>query len=244
MNYDENGFYPDEKPDSSNTEYTITEKILGIAALVMFIGTIIYIIIMAGQEGKGWNAAYAFFALFIGVGLMGVLNDLVSDKTKNGVNSLVPIGIGIAGIIVIRLFQTGDDHSRLYIVKCIAYLFLLFFIFLGAVSTLRQALYQLSSKDNCVEPVTAKCINVTTYTTSRNNTVTSMRYRPRYEYTYDGVTYKRTGGKTSFGRIKGQEYEILVDPSKPSVFLDPEAEQRGTGNLVLSFLLTTPLLWR
>lgn len=235
MNYDENGVYPDEKPENGN-ERTVSDLILSAAVLILFFGTIVYIFVMARQN-KGWNAAYAFFFLFLGAGVLGFLSDLIRDKRDNLLNCLVPIGIGVAGIAAVRVFHVGGDSSKFLLVKCFAYGIPLLFAAMGAVYTARYAGYHLSSKDNCTEPVTARCIKAITVSTSRNGTLTSLKYQPRYEYEYDGITYRRTGGKTNYVREKGQEYEILVDPSKPSVFLDPEAEKSGIGSVTGHFLL-------
>ncbi len=235
MNYDENGLYPDEKPEDSK-QFRVLDKITGILVLMMFAAAVIYIFVMGNRSGEQYKAIYAFFALFGGIGLIAILTDLIKGKKLQS-GAFVALAIGIAGFVCTRMVLTGGDNMKMKLVKLFAYGIPLFFACLGAYYASAGIKHALVSKDNCTVSVSAVCKSVTTETTS------TIKYRPTYEYTYEDKTYTAAGGRTSCLRVIGDTYDIFIDPEKPTLISDPEAEKESLGGALLRalFLVGGPL---
>ncbi|MBR3667131.1 MAG: hypothetical protein IKN66_08250 [Ruminococcus sp.] len=241
MNYDENGLYPDEKPEDSK-RFRVLDKISGILVLMLFAVAVIYIFVMGSRSGEQYKAIYAFFALFGGIGLIVILTDLIKGKKLQS-GAFVALAIGIAGFVCTRIVLTGGDNMKMKLVKLFACGIPLFFACLGAYHASAGIKHALVSKDNCTVSVSAVCKSVTTETTSTNNRITSIKYRPTYEYTYEDKTYTAAGGRTSCLRVIGDTYDIFIDPEKPTLISDPEAEKESLGGALLRalFLVGGPL---
>ncbi len=235
MNYDENGLYPDEKPEDSK-RFRVLDKITGILVLMLFAAAVIYIFVMGNRSGEQYKAIYAFFALFGGIGLIAILTDLIKGKKLQS-GAFVALAIGIAGFVCTRMVLTGGDNMKMKLVKLFAYGIPLFFACLGAYYASAGIKHALVSKDNCTVSVSAVCKSVTTETTS------TIKYRPTYEYTYEDKTYTAAGGRTSCLRVIGDTYDIFIDPEKPTLISDPEAEKESLGGALLRalFLVGGPL---
>ncbi len=235
MNYDENGLYPDEKPEDSK-RFRVLDKITGILVLMMFAVAVIYIFVMGNRSGEQYKAIYAFFALFGGIGLIAILTDLIKGKKLQS-GAFVALAIGIAGFVCTRMVLTGGDNMKMELVKLFAYGIPLFFACLGAYYASAGIKHALVSKDNCTVSVSAVCKSVTTETTS------TIKYRPTYEYTYEDKTYTAAGGRTSCLRVIGDTYDIFIDPENPTLISDPEAEKESLGGALLRalFLVGGPL---
>lgn len=238
MNYDENGLYPDEKPEDSK-RFKVLDKISGILVLMLFAVAVIYIFVMGNRNGEQYKAIYAFFALFGGIGLIAILTDLIKGKKLQS-GAFVALAIGIAGFVCTRMVLTGGDNMKMKLVKLFAYGIPLFFACLGAYYASAGIKHALVSKDNCTVSVSAVCKSVTTETTSTNNRI---KYRPTYEYTYEDKTYTAAGGRTSCLRVIGDTYDIFIDPETPTLISDPEAEKESLGGALLRalFLVGGPL---
>jgi len=241
MNYDENGLYPDEKPENSK-EFKVVDTITGILVLILFAVGVIYMFVMGNRSGEQYKAVYAFFALFGGIGLITMISDLIKGK-KLQAGSFVALAIGVAGFVCTRMVLTGGDNMKMKMVKLFACGIPLFFACLGAYNASAGIKHALESKDNCTAHVSAVCKSMTTETTATNGRVTSIKYRPTYEYTFDGVKYTAQGGLTRAFRVEGDSYEIFVDPEKPTLILDPEAEKESLAGALLRalFLIGGPL---
>lgn len=235
MNYDENGYYSDEKPEDSK-QFRVLDKITGILVLMLFAAAVIYIFVMGNRSGEQYKAIYAFFALFGGIGLIAILTDLIKGKKLQS-GAFVALAIGIAGFVCTRMVLTGGDNMKMKLVKLFAYGIPLFFACLGAYYASAGIKHALVSKDNCTVSVSAVCKSVTTETTS------TIKYRPTYEYTYEDKTYTAAGGRTSCLRVIGDTYDIFIDPEKPTLISDPEAEKESLGSALLRalFLVGGPL---
>ncbi len=238
MNYDENGLYPDEKPEDSK-RFKVLDKISGILVLMLFAVAVIYIFVMGNRNGEQYKAIYAFFALFGGIGLIAILTDLIKGKKLQS-GAFVALAIGIAGFVCTRMVLTGGDNMKMKLVKLFAYGIPLFFACLGAYHASAGIKHALVSKDNCTVSVSAVCKSVTTETTSTNNRI---KYRPTYEYTYEDKTCTAAGGRTSCLRVIGDTYDIFIDPEKTTLISDPEAEKESLGGALLRalFLVGGPL---
>ncbi len=241
MNYDENGYYSDEKPEDSK-RFRVLDKITGILVLMLFAAAVIYIFVMGNRSGEQYKAIYAFFALFGGIGLIVIITDLIKGK-KLQAGAFVALAIGVAGFICTRMVLTGGDNMKMKLVKLFAYGMPLFFACLGAYYASAGIKHSLVSKDNCTTHVSAVCKSVTTETTSTNGRITSIKYRPTYEYTFEDKNYTAAGGRTSCLRVNGDIYDIFIDPENPTLVSDPEAEKESLGGALLRalFLVGGPL---
>ena len=207
-----------------------------------FLQSPLYIFVMGSRSGEQYKAIYAFFALFGGIGFIVILTDLIKgEKLQSG--AFVALAIGIAGFVCTRMVLTGGDNMKMKLVKLFACGIPLFFACLGAYHASAGIKHALVSKDNCTVSVSAVCKSVTTETTSTNNRITSIKYRPTYEYTYEDKTYTAAGGRTSCLRVIGDTYDVFIDPEKPTLISDPEAEKESLGGALLRalFLVGGPL---
>lgn len=241
MNYDENGLYPDEKPENSK-EFKVVDTITGILVLILFAVAVIYIFVMGNRSGEQYKAVYAFFALFGGIGLITIISDLIKGK-KLQAGSFLALGIGAAGILGTHTILTGGEDTKMKAVKLFAYGIPLAFACIGAYYASAGIKHAIVSKDNCTAHVSAVCKSMTAETTATNGRVTSVKYRPTYEYTFDGVKYTAQGGLTRAFRVEGDSYEIFVDPEDPKIINDPEAEKESLAGALLRalFLIGGPL---
>ena len=55
MNYDENGYYSDEKPEDSK-RFRVLDKITGILVLMLFAAAVIYMFVMGKRSGEQYKA--------------------------------------------------------------------------------------------------------------------------------------------------------------------------------------------
>ena len=198
--------------------------------------------VMGNRSGEQYKAVYAFFALFGGIGLITIISDLIKGK-KLQAGSFLALGIGAAGILGTRTILTGGEDTKMKAIKLFAYGIPLAFACIGAYYASAGIKHALVSKDNCTAHVSAVCKSMTTETTATNGRITSIKYRPTYEYTFDGVKYTAQGGLTKAFRVEGDSYEIFVDPEKPTLILDPEAEKESLAGALLRalFLIGGPL---
>ncbi|MCR4794693.1 MAG: hypothetical protein K5898_05920 [Ruminococcus sp.] len=240
MNYDENGLYPDEKPMSEI--HPVASKILSTLIILIFIAGI-GCLFFFGNAGNGYAAMYTFFGIFLGIGIIALISDVIVEERSPQVGIYIALGIGILGIAGTALVQQGSYNTRMTMLK-------LFFVSitgilaaLGLIHSIRNAKYVLRSKDNCTQSVMAECVDraIVTYTSGgtvkKGGTTTKVTFRPTYKFTFEDKEYKVTSGTTTSKRDKGMQYEIFVDPENPNVFYDPEAEKKGLFSVILTFIL-------
>ena len=197
---------------------------------------------MGNRSGEQYKAVYAFFALFGGIGLITMISDLIKGK-KLQAGSFVALAIGVAGILGTHTLFTGGEDAKMKAVKLFAYGIPLAFACIGVYYASAGIKHALESKDNCTAHVSAVCKSMATETTATNGRVTSIKYRPTYEYTFDGVKYTVQGGLTQAFRVEGDSYDIFVDPEDPKIINDPEAEKESLAGALLRalFLIGGPL---
>ncbi len=233
MNYDENGLYPDEKPMSET--HSTASKVIGGLVLLCFIagiGGMFYF----GSQGKGYCTVYSFFGIWLSVGILGLLSDVIVEEKKPQSGLFVVIGIGLLGVLGTLAAQKGSENTKMTLLKIGVIGIIGFFLVLGFWQVINKAKYILTSKDNCTEPIMAECIKHSTTTRSVNDVVTKVTYTPTYKFTFDEQEYTVTSLPTTSFRQDGVKYEIFIDPAKPTVFYDPEAEKEGIFSLILSII--------
>ena len=240
MNYDENGLYSDEK--SMSETHPVASRILSVLIILIFIagiGGLFYF----GNTGNGYSAMYSFFSIFLGIGIVALLSDVIVEERapQNGI--YIVLGIGILGIAGTALVKHGDHNTRMRMLK-------LFFVSitgllstLGLIHSIRNAKYVLRSKDNCTQSIMAECVDRSTvvYTSGgkvkNGGNIKKVTYRPVYKFTFEDKEYTVTSGTTTSERNKGMHYEIFIDPENPDIFYDPESEKKGLFSVILTFIL-------
>ena len=167
-----------------------------------------------------------------------VISIIIGEGSSGGA-----LAIGVAGILGTHTIFTGGEDTKMKAVKLFAYGIPLAFACIGAYYASAGIKHALVSKDNCTVSVSAVCKSMTTETTATNGRVTSVKYRPTYEYTFDGVKYTAQGGLTQAFRVEGDSYDIFVDPEDPKIINDPEAEKESLAGALLRalFLIGGPL---
>ena len=234
MNYDENGLYPDEKP-ISETHPMASKVIGGLAFLCIIVG--IGAVVLFSSQGKDYSAVYSFFGIWLSVGILGLLSDVIIEGKKPQSGLFVVIGIGLLGVLGTLATQKGSENTKMTLLKTGVIGIIGFFLVIGFLQVIIKAKYILTSKDNCTEPIMAECIKHSTTTYSTNDVVTKVTYTPTYKFTFDDQEYTVTSLPTTSLRQDGMKYEIFIDPVKPTVFYDPEAERKGIFSLILSAVL-------
>ena len=243
MNYDENGNYYDASNDSAYNGLAKTfEKILGILLLIWFGVTVILMIVLSQSSGKSnsWLIVILFFQLIAVFGIFGIVSELIK-KQRFQAGLLLPLIIGAGGCIVTLLIHNSEGEKREFILKLLAVLFPLIFAVIGIGIIVDSLRAKYHTKKVCTEPITAKCVDVSTNSTTVNGR-TTYKYVPTYEYEYDGVQYTSTAYKTPEDRIIGDNYEILVNPNKPKEIYDATSVDAGAASIVLTalFLIGLP----
>lgn len=234
MNYDENGLYPDEKP-MFKAHPAVSKVIGGLVLLCFILGAVG--VFYFGSHNNAYNAVYSFFGIWLSAGILGLLSDVIGEGKKPQSGLYFVIGIGLLGILVTFIAQTGSNKTRMSLIKIFAFCILGFFLIIGFMQVINKAKYILSSKDNCTEPIMAVCTKHATFTSSVNGRVTKVTYTPTYKFTFDDQEYTVTSLPTTALRQDGMQYEIFIDPANPMVFYDPEAEKKGIFSLILSAVL-------
>ena len=234
MNYDENGLYKDEKPIEDN--HPVASKIISTLVLIVFIGGIIGLFYFS-QNGNGYMAVYSFFGIWLAISILGLLSDVIIEEKNPQQGLFVSLAIGILGMAGTRIVQVGDNQTRIKLLKIFCIGVAGFFIVLGIIHVIRKAKYDLSSKDNCTVPITAKCVSVAHESYSSNGQLKKYMYIPTYRYTYEDKEYTVVSGKTIMERGNDMDYEIFIDPDNPKVILDPDAEKKGIASVIISAVL-------
>ena len=103
MNYDENGLYPDEKPASE--KHPTGTKIISALTLLSFAAAITGMFYF-GSINEGFKAVCTFFGLFLTVGILGILSDIILEERPPQSALYVVIGIGLIGIIITVIVHT------------------------------------------------------------------------------------------------------------------------------------------
>lgn len=234
MNYDENGLYPDEKPISET--HPTASKIISTLVLLCFIagiGGMFYF----GYQNNICNAIYSFFGIWLSIAILGLLSDIIIEERKPQSGLFVALGIGLLGVLCTLAAQSGGEKTKMNLLKIGSVAVIGLFLVIGFLQVIKKGKYILSSKDNCTVPIMAECINHTTNIKSKNEIVTKVTYTPTYKFIFDDQEYTVTSLPTTSLRQDGMKYEIFIDPVKPTVFYDPEAEKKGIFSLILSTIL-------
>ena len=244
MNYDESGHYYDASNDSAYNEFAKTiDKILGIIMLIWFAVSVILMVVLARRSDRssGWLIVILFFQLFAVTGVFGIVSDLIK-KQRFQKGLFLSIIIGAGGCIVTLMIHNSEGEKREFILKLIAVLFPLIFAGIGIGSIVSSMRAKYHTKNVCTEPINAKCVDVSTISTTVNGR-TRYKFISTYEYEYDGESYTSTAYKTPEERVTGCNYDILVNPHKPKEIYDPTSVDAGTAGIVLMsiFLVLLPI---
>lgn len=244
MNYDESGHYYDASNDSAQNEFAKTiDKILGALMLIWFAVTVILMVILSKSSDKSnkWLIVILFFQLFIVMGVFGIVSDLIK-KQRFQKGLLLSIIIGAGGCIVTLMIHNSEGEKREFLLKLIAVLFPLIFAGIGIGSIVNSLKAKYHTKDLCTMPINAKCVDVSTISTTVNGR-TTYKYVPTYEYEYNGESYTSSAYKTPEERVTGSNYDILVNPDKPKEIYDPTSIDARTSSIVLTaiFLVLLPI---
>lgn len=113
---------------------------------------------------------------------------------------------------------------------------------IGSYSLFDSLKAKYHTKNACTELITAKCVDISTISTTINGR-TTYKYVHTYEYEYNDEEYVSTAFKTPEKHIVGDNYEILVNPYKPKEIYDPTSIEDSTAGIVLTgvFLVALPI---
>ena len=170
MNYDESGHYYDASNDSAYNEFAKTiDKILGIIMLIWFAVSVILMVVLARRSDRssGWLIVILFFQLFAVTGVFGIVSDLIK-KQRFQKGLFLSIIIGAGGCIVTLMIHNSEGEKREFILKLIAVLFPLIFAGIGIGSIVSSMRAKYHTKNVCTEPINAKCVDVSTISTTVN----------------------------------------------------------------------------
>ncbi len=222
MNYDENGYYPDEKKqDTNENEPILFDKIFGKIIIVWFFVTIFLIYKLAGTPNGGYKALIMFIQLFAVFGIAGMISDGIK-KRKLMIPWLVVTACSVAGMIAVYAYQIGSEDLRHFLRRLGLFLFFMLFIVIGLGVVITSIRGSRGNPQRCTFAVTATCVKASTSTETANGGVI-VYYNPTYEYTYEGETYKSTVLNVSQLRESGMSYDIFIDPDKPKRVYDPDS---------------------
>ena len=237
MNYDENGYYSNDSENSGEKGVAaVFTKVMSVILLIWFFVSIILMIVIANseREEKAWLIVVLFFQLFAVFGLFGLISDLIT-KGRIQKAMFVPLIIGAGGCIVSFVIHNSEGEQREKILKILEVCFPLIFTAAGIYKLFGSIRTKYHTKNICTELVTAKCVDISTISTTINGR-TTYKYVPTYEYEYNDETYTSTAYKTPEHRIVGDNYEILVNPDKPKEIYDPASVDESTESMVLTAL--------
>ena len=236
MNYDENGLYPDKKPRLKR--HPKFSKAMGFIALFYFLGTFCCFFIFSKN---GFTILYLFFSLWLVIGILGFLTELVGEGRKPQKGIYPIIGIGVFGIIFTALISHDRFGPIIALLKVTAIAAPLVVTVLGTIYSVKKGKNIFRSKDNCTQSVMATCTEVSTSEFWVNERIKKVYFTPKYLYSYEGRDYRVTSAETASVRREGMEYEIFIDPENPKDFHDPEALKVGLLNFILTTLLSVAL---
>ncbi|MCR5599810.1 MAG: hypothetical protein K6G33_03570 [Ruminococcus sp.] len=220
MNYDENGYYTDEKPQTDNNSSSLIKKIIGILVVLYFFATIFYMFRLSQTEGNDYKIIISFVQLFAVFGILGLISSAVK-KHKLDIACLVMTVISISAILAIFAYRNGSDDIKKVLIKIGLCLFFMIFIVIGIVVIIADFRGSKGNAERCTIFVTATCVDVSTSTTRVNGRITKIYYNPTYEYTYEGETYKSYINNINEIREKNMNYDIMIDPDDPKVIYEP-----------------------
>lgn len=224
MNYDENGQYTTEMPETGQAvkeEHTFIDNVMGKINLALLILTIALFIIISRSNDSGYKIALMIALDFV----LFSITEMISEGIKKKKLSIPPLIIalcGIGGVAGIYAYHNGTEDTRHFLIKLGIVLFCMAFIIIGSAVIINEFLGQRGNAERCTFPVTATCIHTSTASTTVNGN-TKNYYIPTYEYTYEGETYRTKISNVTQERTKGMNYEIMIDPDNPKIAYEPES---------------------
>lgn len=241
MNYDENGYYSDESDKNSGFADKLN-KIFGIITIIWFSVSVILMIVLSHseREDKTWLIVILFFQVFAVLGILSIISELVTKgRFQKGLLLLVATGVG--GCTISYVIHSTEGEQRDKFLKILAVCFPLLFTAAGIYNIFSSLRTKYHTKNVCTEYVSAKCVDISTISTTINGK-TTYKYVPTYEYEYDNENYTSSAYKTPEQRTVGDNYEILVNPDKPKEIYDPTSVDDSMVSIVLTalFLVLLP----
>ena len=220
MNYDENGYYPDEKEQKDENKPILFDKIVN-KLLLPYMIVVAFFIMKFSQNDEGYKIVILFAHLFILFGLLGTISEAIK-RHKLCIPTLVCSVAGLAAVVAALAYHNGSADLKSMLLKIGIFLFFMIFIVIGTIVVVTELQGSKGNAKRCTVSVTAKCVNVNVSTVTTNGK-TKDYYNPTYEYEYEGVSYKSKVSNVSESRHNDMNYDIFVDPDDPKTIYDPDS---------------------
>ncbi|WP_297958836.1 hypothetical protein [uncultured Ruminococcus sp.] len=227
MNYDENGQYPDERPDAkqetADEQPAFIDKVMSKFYTAFLMLSIVLFIVFSRSNEAGYMIALVVGLDFVVFGITAMISEGVK-KHKLSIPFLGVTICAILGMAGVCAYHNGTHDTRSFLIKLGIILFFMAFIVSGSAVIIHEYLSQRGNAKRCTFPVTATCIHAGTATSTVNGK-TKCYCLPTYEYTYEGKTYRSKVSNVTQVRSEDMNYEIMIDPDHPKIAYDPDSEK-------------------
>lgn len=228
----------DEMP--THKTYPWLSKVLPIAFPIIFFGCLGAFFYFCYKR-QVYFAIYSFCGAFLLPGFLIFVSDLYEVGQKPEPLAYVLSSIGMTGLLITLIVEYGSDGFQKFVLRLALWGLSAAATVFGTRYSIKKAKFILAPKENCRQPIMAQCAAVSVSSSSVGKYANQYVYSPLYKYVYDEKKYSVFGVVSQCKRKKGEYYELLINPEKPDIFIDPEADMKGLPSVIITFLFCSIL---